>query len=230
MKSTTQGIFIHRISYSETSLIATFYTAEFGLKKFLFKGGKKKSHALFPMAPCELTFYMRSESNLGQLTEAHLLEPMQFQFDPVRASVAYFMAEVLQKCIPEGEKDLPFFEFILNASHALNVQSSVQLLPITFLIGLIDSLGIQPLIEDENASVFNIDDGTLQSYVTPSTRCFEGESVRLIRVLLQKQDLSLHHKEIRAEALDMLMDYIKIHIVGFNSLASYDIIREVLSV
>ena len=43
MKLVDEAIFLFRTNYSDTSLIATYYTKEHGLQKFMFKGGKKKS-------------------------------------------------------------------------------------------------------------------------------------------------------------------------------------------
>ena len=40
MKTSDKGFLLHRISYSESSLILVFYTQKQGLAKFIFKGGK----------------------------------------------------------------------------------------------------------------------------------------------------------------------------------------------
>jgi len=65
LKQSAKALFLHKISYSESSLITVFYTREFGLQHFLFQGGKKKAAALYPCALCELTFYKRPDSMLA---------------------------------------------------------------------------------------------------------------------------------------------------------------------
>jgi recombinational DNA repair protein (RecF pathway) len=85
MKATEEGILLHRISYSESSLVATFLTKNDGIKKFLFKGGKKKSPQLFPLSISELTFYGRKESELLNLTSLDPIGSQSFQFSPIRS-------------------------------------------------------------------------------------------------------------------------------------------------
>jgi len=48
MKQLDEAIFIHRTPYSESSLVVTFLTKEYGHQKFFFRGGKKKSIPALP--------------------------------------------------------------------------------------------------------------------------------------------------------------------------------------
>ena len=99
MKAVDEGVFLHRTPYSANSLITTFYTREKGLQKFLFKGGKKKGYQLYPLSVSELNFYGREGSDLINLTSAQATSNHSFQFNPVKSTIAFFIAETIQKCV-----------------------------------------------------------------------------------------------------------------------------------
>ena len=70
MKFQDRGIVLSRSAYSETSLIVTLFTESFGVQTFLFQGAKKKKGlVLFPLATVDITYYRRSDSQMGKLTE-----------------------------------------------------------------------------------------------------------------------------------------------------------------
>ena len=84
MKRTDKAILLNRISYSESSLIITFYTFENGIQKFIFQGGKKKAHQLFPLAISEITYYKRPDSDLGKLTSSESKRILnELPFNPI---------------------------------------------------------------------------------------------------------------------------------------------------
>ena len=228
MKGNAEGIFLFRINYSDTSLIVHFYTREFGLKKFLFKGGKKKGHSLFPMAICDLSFYGRQDSNLLSLSSADPMNGLSFQFDPIRSSIAFFMAEVVRKCVIDDEKDHVFFDRLLEAIIMLDRREECQLFPLEFMLSMTELMGIQPLVSEEGAEVFNLDDGVFEHRSPSHIRSVTGTSVQLIIELLEGKVPENTTKEVREKALDIMLDYFRIHVPRFDQLKSYEIVKEVL--
>lgn len=231
MKSTTKGIFLHRISYSETSLVVDFYTEEFGRKSFLFKGGKKKAHALFPMAICELEYYGRKESSLLNVTSVHNVGKSRFHTDPVKSVVSFFMGEVVRKSFREEGSDNRIFQFLNDAVEELNETDNLAIFPIKFLIDLSEVIGIQPYIEEEklNYPYFDLEEGIIRNGAFQSN--FEGESssIQLIASLIQQAKLdSTQNREIRETALDVMLKYYSIHLPNFDELVCYDVVKEVL--
>lgn len=110
MKQTDLGVFIHRIAYSESSLITTFYTKNNGLQKFVFQGGKKKNSNLFPLNVCELDFYFRPDSELGKLTKADSITNLDSIFSsPIKSVIAFFIADVLRQTLQTNQKELKVF-------------------------------------------------------------------------------------------------------------------------
>lgn len=228
MKHTDKGIFLHRTAFSESSLIVTYYTAKSGLRKFVFKGGKKKAHQLFQLAPTELTFYGRPESDLLQLTQAEPEHATDFQFDPVRSTIAFFVAEVIRKSVHEYDADTIMYDFLHEKILELQrATSNKGQFPLQFLVDFTELLGMQPLLTDDNR-FFDLDEGSFSGHVQPGHRVESGEHVQLIVQRLQGESRQAS-KEVRDKALQVMMDYYCIHLPGINGFDTYPIVREVLS-
>jgi DNA repair protein RecO (recombination protein O) len=229
MKSTDFGIFLHRISYSNTSLIISFYTKENGLKKFIFKGGKKKAHNLFPMGLSELSYYDRKESELLQLTAAEPAFPTDFQFDPIKGTIAFFMAEVIRKVVHVNEKDPALFRFLEEAVHNLNDSDESQLTPVLFMIDLAEWLGVQPFIENNAHAHFNLDEGRYEGIRREQFNVVSGEVADLIKAHILGLEVQSLAKQKRVEALEAMINYFRIHVPGFGKVEAYEIVKEVLN-
>ena len=229
MKSIDHAIFLHRSPYSSSSLLVTFFTQNKGLQKFIFKGGKKKSFNLFPLSYSEINYYGRN-SDLLSLTDVEPVFPQTFQFNPLKSSIAFFVCEVARKCVQAEDSDEQLFLFLKEFSRQLELSDDLQLFPLLFLIGLSDKLGILPLVEEEDMRVFNLDRGVFQHTKSQSERTFSGEGVSLIiQLISEEEDIVLPNKEVREEALKIMLNYYSIHIPRFEKLDSYEILKEVLS-
>lgn len=228
MKSVDTGIFLHRITYSETSLIATFYTREKGLRKYLFKGGKKKAHMLFPLAICELSFYERKDSELLHLTAVESTVPLDFQFNPIKSTIAFFIAEIVKKSCHSGDRDEMMYTFVQQKILELNATDDFQLFPVQFLIDLTELLGIQPYVQDREGDYFNLDEGTITRSAGKAIRSEQGPGVQLITERLTSLENKEYDRSTREAALEVLLNYFRIHVPGFNQVDSYEVVREVL--
>ena len=230
MKQLDEAIFIHRIPYSESSLIVTFLTKEHGYHKFLFKGGKKKSHQLYPLSVSEIEFYARKESDLWNVTSAEPAFVQNIQFDHVKSTIAFFIADVLNMVLRGTEKDVSLYNFVRESIQQLNEEEELGLFPSLFLIGLTKQLGVQPLIEDATNKWLDLKSGSIGGYRDLDTISIEGVLVDVITGKLQDHPLLIElNKMQRQELLRVMLDYYKIHVPGFKEPGTYDIIREILS-
>ncbi len=228
MKATDRGIFLQRTPYSDSSLIVTFFMERGGLQKFVFRGGKKKAHQIYPLSISELTYYGRNDSELLNLVSVESLKPQQFQFDPLRGTVAFFMAETLRKCLAPGQPDKSFFDFAETWIEALDTRKNLALFPLEFLIECSGAMGFRPLCEENNDLLFNVDAGVFQKTSGVSERTFGGDSALLIRNILTGENNPTATRACREEALDIMLMYFSIHVPRFDRLESYEILREVL--
>lgn len=231
MKQNDKAIFLHRINYSESSLITTFYTLHHGIQKFIFQGGKKKSSSLFPLSVSEITFYRRPDSELGKLTEVQSIDPLNgILSDPIRSTIAFFIADVLKNCLKTDQSDPLLFEFLEERIQSLDRcdANSLSLYPTEFLIGFTFQMGIEPRIPDGICSHFYIEEGEFSNLERKGDLVANGPGVKLIQQLLKVKRTQEPTRIDRQDAFEVMLSYYKLHIPGFNIDQSLEIIREIL--
>ena len=226
MKIVDEGIFIHRFPYSESSAIVSYFTKNHGFQKFMFLGVRKKKIQLFAMNLQQLTFYKRPDSELGKLTNADSAGLIhEIPFHPLRSSLAYFCAEICQKCLHHTEKDLDLYEFLENAAVMLDSAEDLSAFPHWFLLKLAEHLGIQPQIISNEPKSFQLLEGifTDQFLIDNS---IQGEPMRFLYALLQNQKINVSRKA-RKEALWALLKYYRLHVESFSELRTIRVVEEI---
>ena len=223
------GIFLNRIHYSETSLIATFLTRNSGLQSYLFQGGKKKSQSLFPLSICEITTYRRADSTLGKLTEAQAsLLLLDIQTNPLKSVIAFFMADIIRQIVKDGQEDAYLFDFINHHIVALEETKHVGIFVVQFLCQLTEPLGIQPSSKLETANYFILKDGEFTLSTPLDSQSFGGKGVQLLHGIFRNQRLDEDEPQARSEALHILLAYYAFHLPGFNVDRSLEIVIDTL--
>ncbi|MBU2020484.1 MAG: DNA repair protein RecO [Bacteroidetes bacterium] len=228
MKLVDEGIFLHRIPYSETSAIVSYFTKEHGFQKFMFPGGRKKGNQLFALNIQQLTFYKRPDSDLGKLTQAESLGIVhEIPFHPLRSALAYFVAEVCQKCLNHTEKDLELYDFINHAIVQLDQLADLSHYPHWFLLQLTPYLGIQPQIETNEPQSFHLSDGVFSADFLKENSISGGE-MKFLFDLIQNKPQTVE-RIVRRKALDALLLYYRLHVEYFGELKSKEVIDELFS-
>ncbi|NQY75493.1 MAG: DNA repair protein RecO [Candidatus Margulisbacteria bacterium] len=229
MKAVDEGIFLHRSSYSDSSLITTIYTRDKGLQKFVFRGGKKKGHQMYPLSVSELNYYGRTESELLNLTSAQAASNHSFQFNPVKSTIAFFIAETIRKCVIHNDLDTVTYNFLTSEINRLDTSEDCSLFPLEFMVSFTELLGFQPLVENEGL-VFDLDEGIINFSNSRLNRTSEGEHIRLIVALITGRSTNDSvYRKTREKALETMISYYQIHIPRLKEFETYEIVREILS-
>lgn len=235
MKHIEQGILIHRAPYSETSLLVTLLCEHQGLATFLFQGGKKKhGNVLFPMAHVEFSYYKRTDSSLGKISQLHLATVNHSTpFHPVKSGIMFFMAELIKQVARSGHSENQLYHTLLQEIQWLDASSELTNYPLWFLAIFSRESGIIPAVEHSAPTVFDLTGGKLTTVRPNHVQYLEGDWIHWFENMLQgdKIDflaLSIPRQE-RLKCFDAWMTYYQIHLHGIRTLNSVDIIREVLS-
>lgn len=229
MKQIDQGIVLHKINYSESSLILTFYTQQNGIQKFIFQGGKKKGTGIYPLSLLELTYYRRPDSELGKLTGVSALESIQhIPFHPVRSTIAFFIADVARQCLKTEQDDEALYQFLKEKIIELDTTEELSMYPIFFLSDFSYHLGMLPHIPEEGAKFFVLNEGEFMNHKPIGEIIVEGEVVDYLINVFEGNRSALSHSQQKKEAFDVLLRYYALHIPKFDTSASLDILREVL--
>jgi len=241
MIATTEGIVLHTMKYSETSLIARIYTEKFGLQSYLLQGIRKPSARLKPaffhhLSILDLVVYHKEKSGLQRLKEAqfkHLLSSIST--DIRKGAIALFLNEVISRSIREETPDHTLFEFlktsILTLEH-LEVQFTD--FHLVFMIRFSRLLGFQPSHDfSDTATCFNLTEGHFQPTIPPHPNFLAMPLSQSFAKLLNKDISSFPMPPLpageRNQLLDALITYFRLHLPAFHRLSSLPVLREVFS-
>lgn len=225
MKTADTGIFLNRIPYSESSVIVSYFTKNLGYKRFIYLGGRKKNPQLFPLNIQQLTYYNRQDSELLKLSSAESDGRVkEIPFHQLRSALAFFVAEVLQKCLNHTEQDLALYAFLEKQIEQLDQLEDLSYFPHLFLLDLSGYLGFQPSIESKFPNSFHLQDGRFTDEHLKEESITGNEMLFLFHLLCQ-QKYSVTRTE-RAKALDALVRYYELHLESFGPLKSKAILQE----
>ena len=229
MKETDKAIFLHRIHFSESSLIVTFYTFRNGLQKFIFQGGKKKPSGLFPLSLSEINYYRRPDSDLGKVTTVqpyHMLH--QLTGNPLKSTIAFFIGDVLKQCLQTDQSDPRLFYFVEQQIILLDAEEEVSLFALKFLLQFAEHMGIDPSLEVVNKKYFYLQDGEFSDSERKGEIVSNQATAELIQELLRSNKTEGYPKETKQETLETLLLYYKLHIPKFDVQKSLEIVRDIL--
>jgi DNA repair protein RecO (recombination protein O) len=144
------AIVLRTVDFSETSLVVTLFTREFGKVRALAKGGRRPKSsfesALDLLALCRIVFLRKSSEALDLLTEAKL----EHRFRPAgrdlsRLYAGYYVAELLEALTEDSDPHPELFDAACQALAALGQGgSSVASLVLRFELGALRWLGHLP--------------------------------------------------------------------------------------
>ena len=113
----TKGIVLSTIPYKENSIIARIFTEKFGFQSYIVQSVRsaksKNKIALFqPLTLLDLMVYHKENRDLHHISELSCEMPFHdIPFSIYKTSVAWVLAEIIQKCIPLHE-DEQLFTFL----------------------------------------------------------------------------------------------------------------------
>lgn len=153
MAEKTEAIVIRLADFSESSRVVSFFTREFGKISALAKGGRRLKGpfdaALDLLTRSRIVFLPKSSGSLHLLTEAQLLK----RFVPRREDITslyggYYVAELLNSLLEEGDPFPVVFEAAVTALAELSQQGSPQTALLRFELILLRELGHLPGFEE----------------------------------------------------------------------------------
>jgi DNA repair protein RecO (recombination protein O) len=143
------AIVIRTVDFSETSLIVTLFSREFGKMGALAKGAKRLKgpfeSALDLLALCRVVFLRKSSDTLDLLTEAKLLRRFRpAGKDLFRLYAGYYVAELLGDLTDEDDPHPALFELADETLAALMSDEPAPRRILRFELGLLRELGQMP--------------------------------------------------------------------------------------
>lgn len=241
MLEKSRAIFLDSVKFSETSLITSFYTENFGRQSFIInsvrnKKSKVKASIFQPLYLLDLEFYYNPSKEIHRLKEVRISYPYNsIPFDIRKSSQAIFISELLNKCLREEASNPEMFDFIYHSLIFLDIaETGYSSFHIWFLLKLTHFLGIYPIYD--KALINNYFDLQKAQFVLrePSHVHFVNKEITqlLIRLFevddLSKNNLNFTQNE-KSILLSAIIEFYKIHFNHLGEVKSLAVLKEVFS-
>lgn len=148
----TDAIVLRTVDFSETSLVVTLFTRDFGKIGALAKGGRRLKgpfdSALDVLALCRIVFLHKSSEALDLLTEAKLLR----RFRPAGRDLlglyaGYYVAELLGELTDDCDPHPRLFDLAEETLVAMAAGEAIPRLVVRFELGTLRLLGHMPSLD-----------------------------------------------------------------------------------
>jgi DNA repair protein RecO (recombination protein O) len=236
MLQKTEGIVIHTLPYSDTSIITKVFTADYGLLSFMIRGtrGKKTSNkaVLFqPLTILMLDIYYQENKNLQTVKETKLaLNPVGIYGNMYKTSVVLFIAEVLQKLLKDSYQNVALFELLKNKIEELNNGTFHPDFHLNLLLSISEELGFVPFNNFSSSEpVFSIQEGKFVTNAAEHTGAYYLNLIdsEHLHHLLSGTELTMQREE-RRSLLTEILKYFQFHNQGMSTIRSVSVLQEVL--
>lgn len=204
MLVSTRGIILRFTKYRETSIIVNIYTEVLGLNSYIVNN-VRSSKSRFkigyfePLNLVELIAFHKPGRNIDRISEIKAAYPIHnIRQDIYKSSISMFMAEVLNKCITEQDKNPPLFDYLFTAILTLEESKENNSFHLQFMIKLTKYLG------------FGIHDPNTFIKQSNNTQFYNDPEVRQILQQLLVADLSttpIMTSEQRSNILNDIIHY-----------------------
>jgi len=144
-----QGIVLNKRDLRETSIIADFYTKEFGKISGILKGirtePEKFASNLEPFSLNEIIFYRKTNSSLHLVSQADKLDNFTLVRQSIeRTSTAGFMVELINSIMQPEDKNEEVFNLALASLKELETNYNPEKIATIFKIKMLSLSGFKP--------------------------------------------------------------------------------------
>ena len=236
MQIKTTGIVLHTLKYSDSAVIVTIYTRQFGRASYMAYGANRKkavcrSAVLQPLSIVELDAVHTPAKEIQQIKELRTVVPFtEIPFHPVKNSIALFVAELLFRTLRRSEPDEELFRFLDKSIQLLDCcESGIANFHLVFLAKLTRYLGCAPNAENGADNYFDLQNGIfLQQkplhvhYLLPER---SKDMADLLKTDFHTMDKLALSRQRRTELLESMIEYYRLHIPDFNGLHSLEVLQ-----
>jgi DNA repair protein RecO (recombination protein O) len=235
----TRGIILHHLKYGDSSIISHIFTENLGRRSFIFKGvrGKKsrtKSSLIQSLFSLNLEFYEKNNTDLFLVKEFSLERTFtNFPYDVRKSSQAIFLAEVLNKCLLNEEKNDGLFDFMIFSLDYFDVKTEAQPnFHLHFLVKLTMYLGILPNKDyTEGKSFFDMHEGIFDKSQPSHFNVFSENNTKILNdfLYLNFEDASILKisKSDRNDFLEQLLRFYSYHHFHMEDIKSLNVLKQI---
>ena len=240
MYQTIHAIALRTIRHNDSTSILTAWSAEAGRIAILIgtgatKAGRRQRAATMPLslfsgvanisAASDTPIRMRDIAPIGA-------PPVSIVSNPIKASVAMFLAEVLYVALRDAGPDKALWETLVRAIPVLeNADAAVTAnFHLWFLYGIAAAMGVAPDLSTwRRGRIFDLSAAMFRDSAPGHSRYVEAQQARMVYVLGRLNAESLGrlrlNREQRNAVLDYILEYYDEHIAAMSTLHSLGVVR-----
>ena len=234
----TKAILLHHVRYSDNSLIAHFFTHEYGRLSVMVRGiSSKKGGVRFsyfqPLGIFNTEIYHHDNRELHNLKEMSLAYiPKRIPGNIRYSSIALFISELLYNVIREEDTNRMLYEFIESSVITLDeMNEGIINFHLWFLVALTDYAGIGPTHTSMGDYYFDMLTGQFTPGQPMHPDFLEAADAEVLNRLIQmpaEEIVSLHLTgEQRTYLLERLLKYYNLHLPGIRQMRSLQVLRDI---
>lgn len=241
MIESTRGIVLTNTRYAESSIISHIYTEKLGLQSYMINGArsrnnKGKSVFMQALTLLDLEVYHSNKKTIHRIKDFRVNTPfMQIPFEPVRRSLAFFIAEVLDKALKhEDKRDDDLFDFLQQSISILDTDlPGAQNFHLFLLFRLTRPLGFYPHFSKERSTIkfFDLRTGmfgqTQPSYPDFMNTFETSILLQLENMGIEQLDKLVLNSVQRNIFVEKMLAYFRLHLSGFSDVKSFAVLKEI---
>jgi len=236
MQIKTIGIVLHSLKHTDSSTIITVYTQQFGRASYIVHGiNKKKSVVraalLQPLSMVEMDVFHTPGRDLQRIKDIRVEHQFYgIPYNPIKSSLALFIAEMLFRTLRQTEPDESLFLFLENSIQQLDhCEEGVANFHLVFLLKLSRYMGFEPNRDNENARYFDLMNGVFQQGKPLHMHFLLPELSYSFHEVLQADYSTMHNltfsRNTRVKLLESIIEYYRLHIPEFHGLHSLAVLQ-----
>ncbi len=238
MLSQTEAVILNYTKYSDSSIIVHTLTEKYGRQTLLVYGigaGKRNSLSSFhPLSILDTRIYYKPTATLQKLKEFKPVAPLfSLSQNVYKSAMALFIADVIYRAVREEFADERLFSFIKTAILVLEeMQNGIAYFHLVFLTKLARYMGFMP---DELTAYSYYDYKENHASQNKPGHPFFISRMELQQLItfLNTPFTALHIFSIpnleRMRLLESVVKMYELHLLNFNSLKSFGVLKEVFS-
>lgn len=230
----TEGIVLHTIPYSESSVISHIYSKKFGVHSCIMstvRTQRSKSAYFRPLSIITYSVY-HTKQNLHRIKDIQFAYIASSIYDSVyKANMALFIGEFLHKLCIHTEANIDVYNFIAQYIQFLDTEdNSYTQSHIIFLIQLLQYWGISPHSEYSKGFYFDKQLGIFTEQYNSS--CLSLQLSSVLHDFIESNTFASNIRCSRDEKhliIEAIIDYYGIHTHSIGTLHTLNILKQIFS-
>jgi DNA repair protein RecO (recombination protein O) len=234
----SEGIVLRSVRYGDHSLIVSVYTQTEGMLSFSFRPRQGKTSIgglLSPLSMIRVVADIKPTRSIHQPKEVSLSYHYSvIPFDPARGCLMMFFNELIIKVLKEEEPNDGLFQFLTRVLRLLDEQEPLHpSYHLSVLVGLTSFLGFSPHLSPWRPGMcFDLREGVFVHPPVGHPDLADEEMSfilnEFIRIPFEEYQQFRGSRVVRNKLLDLLLAFYQVHIEGFGSMKSVEVIRTVM--